>query len=143
MQVFMVFEKSLNCVKKRRKSLKVFKFFSEYLIIWLYDFLANKIDWLKQNFRKYRRKGACINGTNYWVKMLLTLAIFRQLIALKGLWKVFENRQQKSLKVFEFFLSWRLRTLGVHTVKIKKTNIHFDFNLIQSYTTKYSESDFA
>jgi hypothetical protein len=35
--------------------------------------------------------------------MLLTLAIFRQLIALKRLWKVFENRQQKSLKVFEFF----------------------------------------
>jgi hypothetical protein len=26
-----VFEKSLNCVKKRRKSLKVFEFFSEYL----------------------------------------------------------------------------------------------------------------
>jgi hypothetical protein len=39
--------------------------------------------------------------------MVLTLAIFRQLIALK----VFENRQQKSLKVFEFFWSWRLRTL--------------------------------
>jgi hypothetical protein len=49
--------------------------------------------------------------TNYWVKMVLTLAIFRQLIALKGLWKVFENRQKKSLKVFEFFWSWRLRTL--------------------------------
>jgi hypothetical protein len=26
--------------------------------IWLYDFLANKIDWLKQDFCKYRRKGA-------------------------------------------------------------------------------------
>jgi hypothetical protein len=33
MQVFKVFEKSSNCVKKRRKSLKVFKFFSEELII--------------------------------------------------------------------------------------------------------------
>jgi hypothetical protein len=55
MQVFKVFEKSLKCVKKWRKSLKVFKFFSDYLI---YDFLANKIDWLKQNFRKYRRKSA-------------------------------------------------------------------------------------
>jgi hypothetical protein len=56
MQVFKVFEKSLNCVKKWRKSLKVFKFF--IVIIWLYDFLANKIDWLKQDFRKYRRKSA-------------------------------------------------------------------------------------
>jgi hypothetical protein len=36
--------------------------------------------------------------------MVLTLAIFRQLIALKGLRKVFENRQKKSLKVFEFVL---------------------------------------
>jgi hypothetical protein len=26
--------------------------------IWLYDFLANKIDGLKQDFCKYRRKGA-------------------------------------------------------------------------------------
>jgi hypothetical protein len=51
------------------------------------------------------------DATNYWVKMVLTLAIFPQLIALKGLWKVFENRQKKSLKVFEFFWSWRLRTL--------------------------------
>jgi hypothetical protein len=42
--------------------------------------------------------------------MVLTLAIFRQLIALKGLRKVFENRQKKSLKVFELFWSWRLRT---------------------------------
>jgi hypothetical protein len=49
--------------------------------------------------------------TNYRGEMVLTLAIFRQLIALKGLWKVFENRQKKSLKVFEFFWSWRLRTL--------------------------------
>jgi hypothetical protein len=49
--------------------------------------------------------------TNYLVKMVLTLAIFPQLIALKGLWKVFENRQKKSLKVFQFFWSWRLRTL--------------------------------
>ncbi|CAB4040649.1 FAS-associated factor 1-like [Paramuricea clavata] len=32
-EVFKVFEKSLNCVKKRRKSLKVFKFFGECLII--------------------------------------------------------------------------------------------------------------
>jgi predicted metal-dependent hydrolase len=35
---------------------------------WLYDFLANKIDWLKQDFRKYRRKGAFrmwFDGTNY------------------------------------------------------------------------------
>ena len=82
----MVFEKSLNCVKKRRKSLKVFKFFSEYLIIRFP--IANKIDWLKQDFRKYRRKGTFYIGcdlTNYWVKMLLTLAIFRQLIALNGL----------------------------------------------------------
>ena len=37
MQVFKVFEKSLNCVKKRRKSLKVFKFFSEYLISNVYN----------------------------------------------------------------------------------------------------------
>jgi hypothetical protein len=51
------------------------------------------------------------DGTNYRVKMVLTLAIFRQLFALKGLWKVFENRQKKSLKVFDFFWSWRLRTL--------------------------------
>jgi hypothetical protein len=49
------------------------------------------------------------DATNFWVKMLLTLAICRQLIALKDLWKVFENRQQKCLKVF--FWSWRLRTL--------------------------------
>jgi hypothetical protein len=32
--------------------------------------------------------------------MVLTLAIFRQLIALKGLSKVFENRQKKSLNFF-------------------------------------------
>ena len=52
MQVFKVFEKSLNCVKKWRKSL------NSLLIIWLYDFLDNKSDWLKQYFRKYRRKSA-------------------------------------------------------------------------------------
>jgi hypothetical protein len=51
-----VFEKYLNCVKKRRKSLKVI--LNSLVIIWLYDFLANKIDWLKQDFRKYRRKSA-------------------------------------------------------------------------------------
>jgi hypothetical protein len=52
------------------------------------------------------------DGTNYRGKMVLTLAIFRHLIALKGLWKVFDNRQKKSLKVFEIFWSWRLRTLS-------------------------------
>jgi hypothetical protein len=52
MQVFKVFEKSLKCVKKRRNYL------NSLVIIWLYDFLANKIDWLKQEFRKYRRKSA-------------------------------------------------------------------------------------
>ena len=45
------------------------------------------------------------------VKMVLTLAIYRQLIALKGLRKVFEIREKKYLKVFEYFWSWRLRTL--------------------------------
>jgi hypothetical protein len=116
MQVFKVFEKSLNCVKKRRKSLKVF---NSLVSVWLYDFLANKIHWLKHDFRKYRPKKAhfrmWLDGTNYWVKMVLTLVIFRQLIALKGLWKVFDNRQKKSLKVFELFWSWRLRTLSLWT----------------------------
>ena len=50
------------------------------------------------------------DGTNYWVKMVLTLAIFRGWL----LSKVFENRQKKSLKVVEFFWSWRLRTLLKH-----------------------------
>jgi hypothetical protein len=44
MQVLKFFEKSLNCVKKR----KVFKI-NSLVSIWLYDFLANKIDWLKSN----------------------------------------------------------------------------------------------
>jgi hypothetical protein len=51
MQVFKVFE----LCEKAKKVFKVFKFFSE---VWLYDFLANKIDRLKQGFRKYRRKDA-------------------------------------------------------------------------------------
>jgi hypothetical protein len=108
MQVFEVFEKSLNCVKKRRKSL------NSLVRNWLYDFLADKIDWLNQDFHKYRRKCAFYDviwrDINYWVKMVLTLAIFRQLIALK----VFENRQKKSLKAFEYFWFWRLRTLEFH-----------------------------
>jgi hypothetical protein len=37
--------------------------------VWLYDFLANKIDWLKQDFCKYRRK-SCILGCD--LKGLIT-----------------------------------------------------------------------
>jgi hypothetical protein len=79
--------------------------------IWLYDFLANKIDWLKQEFRKYWRKGAFrmwFHGTNYPGE---NGAYRSQFFDTWLLSKVFENRQKKSLKVFEFFWSWRLRTL--------------------------------
>jgi hypothetical protein len=55
MQVFKVFEKSW-IVWKSEESLK--KSLNSLVIIWLYDFLANKIDWLKQDFCKYQRKSA-------------------------------------------------------------------------------------
>jgi hypothetical protein len=83
----------------------------------LYDFLANKIDWLKKIFANIDEKvhfRMWFDGTNYRVIMLLILAIFRQLIAFKGLRKVFEKKQKKSLNVFEYFCSWRLRTLPWH-----------------------------
>lgn len=48
--------------------------------------------------------------TSIWGKPALGFGIFL-LISLKGLGKVFENGQKKSLKVFEFFRSLRLRTL--------------------------------
>jgi hypothetical protein len=130
MQVFKVFEKSLNCVKKRRKSLKVFKI-NSLVSTWLYDFLANKIDWLKSKVfanidAKVHFKMWCA-GTNYWVKMVLMLASFRQLIALKGLWKVFENRQKKSLKVslnifgLGDYESWKMFKLSIIQVCIRYT----------------------
>jgi hypothetical protein len=79
------------------------------------------------------------DGTNYWLKMH-TFATFRQLIALKGLWKVFENRQKQSLKVFEFFWSWRLRTLTWYfETVIKQTcwNSWKDFALNRSIIVSY------
>jgi hypothetical protein len=79
--------------------------------------------------------------TNYWVKMVLTLAIFRQLIALKGLWKVFENRQKKSLKVFDFFWSWRLRTL-LYVLSKKSMLPFFVTTLRSSMKLSHFLSDF-
>ena len=89
---------SIAHAQLRRKPLKIFKFFSDYLIeyslvsIWLYDFLANKIDWLKQDFTNIDEKlhiSMWFEGTNYRIKIVLT--IFRQLIALKS---------------FEYFWAW-------------------------------------
>jgi hypothetical protein len=97
---------------------RVFRFF---VSIWLYDFLANKIDWLKSkvfaNIDEKAHFRMWLDGTNYCVQMVLILAIFRQLIALKGLWKVFENKAEKIFESLwkKFFWSWRLRTLSRYT----------------------------
>ena len=73
--------------------------------VWLYDFLANKIDWSKQDFRKYRRKGAFyrmwFDGTNYRVKMVFTLANFSTADCFQRSLKIGRKNLSKSLNIFD------------------------------------------